>query len=58
MKYAAFLLILSALSASVGCGSSSEAPSGDLTTEAEAQIEANDAAVEEAESALGSSKKQ
>lgn len=58
MKYAAFLLILSAVSATIGCSGSSSVPSNELTPETEAQIEANEKAVHEAESAMDSSKKQ
>lgn len=55
MKYAAFLLILSA---AIGCGDSSTVPSDELTPDGAAEIEANDQAVEEAESALKQSKRQ
>lgn len=58
MKYAALALLLLAASATIGCAGESKAPSGELTSDAEAQIEANDMAVQEAESELGSSKKQ
>lgn len=57
MKYATYFVMLIALTATIGCGGSSEAPSGELTSEAEAQIEANDQAVEEAESAMQKAQK-
>ena len=56
MKYAALALLLLAASA-VGCAGEAKAPSGELTSEAAAQIEANDQAVQEAESAMGKTRK-
>ncbi len=41
-----------------GCGGSSDVPPANLTPEIEAQVAENDKAVEEAESALGYSKRQ
>ena len=57
MKYATYFVMLIALCATIGCGASSEAPSGELTPEAEAQIEANDQAVHDAEAAMQAEQK-
>ncbi|WP_158545502.1 hypothetical protein [Bremerella cremea] len=57
MKYVTYFMMLVALSAAIGCGGSSKAPSGELTPDAQAQIEANDQEVHDAESAMQKGKK-
>jgi len=58
MKSIIEVLFVPALLVVAGCGGSSDVPPANLTPELEAQVAENDKAVEEAESALGYSKRQ
>lgn len=58
MKSTIKALSVFALLVVAGCGGSSGVPPANLTPELEAQVAENDKAVEEAESALGYSKRQ